>query len=170
MSAAPQQDTPPRGQAGATTGAGAVRLGPLDALILITDRLVDLITAENEMLKTRRPSELNKQIDEKQRLAAMYAREMAALQKEPARVAAAAPADAQHLRETTARFRALVEENGRRVNAMRIVSERMIKAVGDEIAKRNRAVSAYDKKAAVKPASASWQVARPASLALDQRV
>ena len=58
----------------APSGAGALRLGSLDTLILITERLIDLIAAENVLLNERRPSELTKQLDEKQRLAAMYAR------------------------------------------------------------------------------------------------
>ena len=162
MTPAPQAQTPP--------GAGALRLGPLDALLLITERLIDLIVAENVLLNERRPSELTKQLDEKQRLAAMYAREMAALQKDPSRVQGAAPADVAKLKEATARFRSLIEENGRKVNAMRMVTERLVKSIGDEVAKRNRPVNGYDKHAAMRPATRNWRVAQPTSLALDQRV
>lgn len=154
----------------APSGAGALRLGSLDTLILITERLIDLIAAENVLLNERRPSELTKQLDEKQRLAAMYAREMAAVQKEPSRVQGAAPADVAKLKAVTARFRTLIEENGRKVNAMRVVTERLIKTVSDEVAKRSRPVNGYDKHAAMRPATQNWRVARPTSLALDQRV
>jgi hypothetical protein len=151
-------------------GAGAVRLGPLDALILITERLSDLIIAENVLLAERRPSEISKQLDEKQRLAAMYAREMAQLNKEPSRLSSAAPSDVDRLKEATARFRTLVEENGRKVNAMRLVTERMVKAIGDEVARQTRPINAYDKNAAMRPVTPNWRVARPTSLALNQLV
>jgi hypothetical protein len=157
-------------QSPAQDGAGATRLGPLDALILITERLTDLIQAENVLLNERRPSELTKQLDEKQRLAALYAREMAAVQKDPSRVQGAAAADVARLKIATTRFRDLIEENGRKVNAMRIVTERLVKSIGDEVAKKNRPVNGYDKHAAMRPATRNWQVARPISLALDQRV
>ncbi|HUN51683.1 MAG TPA: hypothetical protein VMU42_11215 [Candidatus Sulfotelmatobacter sp.] len=161
MSAAPQ--SPPAGN-------GAVRLGSLDTLILITERLIDLITAENALLSQRRPKDLSKQIDEKQRLAAMYAREMASINKDPGRLQGAAPADVARLREVTQRFRRLIEENGRKVNAMRVVTERVVKSIGDEVAKRNRPVSGYDKHATMRPVTPNYRVARPTSLALDQRV
>jgi hypothetical protein len=154
----------------AQPGGGATRLGPLDALILITERLIDLIAAENTLLNERRPSELTKQLEEKQRLAAMYAREMAALNKDPSRVQGATPAEVAKLKEATTRFRSLIEENGRKVNAMRIVTERLVKSIGDEVAKRNRPVNGYDKHAIMRPATPNWRVARPTSLALDQRV
>jgi hypothetical protein len=149
---------------------GAARLGPLDTLILVTERLIDLIAAENALLNQRRPSELTKLLDEKQRLAAIYAREMAALNKDPSRVRGAAPAEVAKLKEATARFRSLIQENGRKVNAMRIVTERLVKSIGDEVAKRNRPVNGYDKHATMRPATSNWRVARPTSLALDQRV
>jgi hypothetical protein len=160
----------PAPQAQTTPGAGALRLGPLDALILITERLIDLILAENVLLNERRPSELTKQIDEKQRLAAMYAREMATLQKDPSRVQGAAPADVAKLKDITARFRSLIEQNGRKVNAMRVVTERLVKSIGDEVAKRNRPVNGYDKHATMRPATRNWRIAQPTSLALDRRI
>jgi hypothetical protein len=162
MSASPQLQ--PR------VGAGAVRLGPLDALILITERLIDLIISENNLLAQRRPSEISKQLDEKQRLAAMYAREMALLNKDPGRLTAAPPTDVAKLKEVTARFRALIEENGRKVNAMRLVTERLVKAIGDEVASKSRPVNAYDKNAAMNPVTRNWRIARPTSLALNQLV
>jgi hypothetical protein len=92
------------------------------------------------------------------------------VQKDPGRVQGAAPADVARLKDVTARFRGLIEENGRKVNAMRVVTERLVKSIGDEVAKRNRPVNGYDKHAAMRPATQNWRVARPTSLALDQRV
>jgi len=38
------------------------------------------------------------------------------------------------------------------------------------VAKRNRPVSGYDKHATMRPVTPNYRVARPTSLALDQRV
>ena len=140
------------------------------ALIVLTDRLAALVEREIAALNERRPSALKEFENEKNALALTYRRQLAAIKANPAVIKKADPKVRARLRDTTRRFQALVESGMRQVGARRVVAEGLVKAIGDEVARRNQPVSGYDKSATLRPATANWSVAKPPSLTLNQRV
>ncbi len=159
----------------ATEPAGTQRKagGPLadaESLLALTERLTGTIAAETALLATRPARELAQTQDEKLRLATLYSREMSALAADPERIARIDPALRDRLRDATRRFHQVAEEHSLRVRSLRTVSERMIKAIADEVTRRNRPVRSYDDKALMRPVAMSGMPVRPTSLALNQMV
>ncbi len=150
------------------TAATAAGGDNLDGMIALTERLQAMIAREAEMLASDAVAILSRHQEEKHALVALYGREMARLKADPAALAQADPARRARLREATGQFHALVAEQSRRIGAMKSVSERMIKAVGDEVARRNRPVRGYDDKAMLRSTAAGAMAARPTSIALNQ--
>ena len=74
------------------------------ALIDLTEELTAIVTRENELLTTRRPSELAPLQAEKARLAAAYAQSIRAVAADRVAVAGAGPDLIEQLREITRTF------------------------------------------------------------------
>lgn len=150
----------------------AVARPPADAesLIQLTERLSSAIAAETRLLGERPARELAPMQEEKQRLATIYGREMTALAANPERLSGFDPLLRTRLREATARFQRIVAEHERRVRAMATVSERLIKAIADEVSRRHQPVRGYDGNATLRPVAMSGIAVRPTSLALNQMV
>ena len=140
------------------------------ALIVLTDRLAALVEREIAALQERRPSALKEFEIEKSALALTYRRQLAAVKANPAAIKAADPKIRARLRESTRHFQMLVENSMRQVSARRAVSEGLVRAIGDEVARRNQPVNGYDRSAALRPVTTNWSVAKPPSLTLNQRV
>lgn len=137
---------------------------PILTLISITRRLVEVIVAENTALAERRPSDAKGLIEEKGRLAAAYAQEMDIIRKNGGARAFGNADQLRELKRETSAFNRVLEEHRRLIERARFITEGMLKAVGDEVAKRNRPPQGYGKNAA--PVAA--KTVAPASLTLNQ--
>src|SRR5210317_1449430 len=115
----------------------------------ITDRLANLLTSENEILTHRKPRELADTLPEKERLTADYERQMAEIRRQPQMLEGLERTDMQRLRKATHRFQDALEDHRRLVQATKSVTERMIKSVADEVAKRNQPSKGYNEHALV---------------------
>lgn len=137
---------------------------PVLTLISLTRRLVDVITQENGLLKTRRPAEAKPLIEEKGRLAAAYAREMDLIRRQGGIKAFGNAEQLRELKHETSQFHAVLEEHHRMLERARAITEGMLKAVGEEVARRQQPARGYGKDAAF---TAARQPA-PASIALNE--
>ncbi len=135
--------------------------------ISLTERLGELVTAENGMFAAKQAAEIASHQDEKTRLTQAYQAEMQALRDNPSWLRAAAPADVDRLKAATRSFQDILDVNRRALLAAKTVTERLFKTIGDEIAKRQRPVQRYDKSATVASSSGAFS-APAASVALDQ--
>lgn len=138
----------------------------LERLIDVTTRLGDVVEAENAALKARRPAELVRRQEEKEKLTGAYERCMVQVKKSPDALKAAEPAALERLRGATRRFQELLEEHRRVVQSAKAVSERMLRAIVHEASQRRNPFEGYDAGATVRPAFAG---AKPTvSLAVNQ--
>jgi hypothetical protein len=135
----------------------------------ITDRLANLLASENEILTNRKPRELALTLPEKERLTADYELHMTEIRKQPEMLDRLEQHDMQRLRKATHRFQDALEDHRRLVQATKSVTERMIKSVTDEVAKRNQPTKGYNKNA-VMDAGFAGSKAQTVSLAVDQVV
>ncbi|RIK95571.1 MAG: hypothetical protein DCC73_04215 [Proteobacteria bacterium] len=137
---------------------------PVLTLISLTRRLGEVVRQENTLLNQRRPSEATTLIEEKGRLAAAYGREMDILRKNGGARAFGSADQLRELKRETSAFRKLLDEHRRILERVRTVSEGMLKAVGEEVARRSRPPQGYGKNAA----PATPRQTPPATLTLNQ--
>lgn len=133
-----------------------------EALILLTTRLTELIEKETALFESRKPLEAEAFQDEKSKLAIIYRREIAAVKQEPDRLEAAPVALKDQLKQVTAHFTTALEANGRAVDALRVLTEGVVRAVADEAARLK------DQNAGYGPGSAKAAGSAPA-IAVNQR-
>ena len=121
-------------------GNGAERAS---ALLKLTHRLTALIEQETTLFEAKRPHEALVLQDEKSRLANIYRHEVGLAGKDSKRLEGASPAAKLALRQATEAFHAALERNGHVVNALRTVTEGVVKAVADEAARRRQDQAGY---------------------------
>ncbi|MBT3362000.1 MAG: hypothetical protein HOK21_12820 [Rhodospirillaceae bacterium] len=140
----------------------------VDTLTDITSRLDDVMAKENQILLHRRPHELAGYAAEKQDLATAYEREMAELHANPSLLDHAEPEEISRLKSATKRFQQVLEEHRRLVQTTKSVTDRMLKAITDEVSAKQRPVEGYDQTATMR--TPFNRNSRPVSLALNQVV
>jgi hypothetical protein len=113
------------------------------ALLKLTQRLTALIEEETRLFKARRPHEAVELQTEKSELANIYRAEVARARQEPGRFSGAPEQAKALLREATKTFHTALDENGQVVNAMKRVTEGVVKAIADEAARQRTAGSSY---------------------------
>lgn len=113
------------------------------ALLKLTERLTTLIREETRLFQDRRPHEALPIQDEKSKLANIYRAEVARARQEPSRFAGASAQARTMLREATKAFHAALEENGHVVNAMKTLTEGVVKAIADEAARQRSGGDGY---------------------------
>lgn len=111
----------------------------LDDLMTVSDRLADLMSRENQILRSMRPGDIKDLQKDKAELAQRYEQHMLAVRNDPAILAAAGPALRAKLREQSLRFDAVLAENERRLRSLRSLSERLMKTIVDTVTEQRRA-------------------------------
>jgi len=136
-----------------TTGQAAPppSLDRVNNLIALTERLESLMGQEREILASPHPFEIAKFQDEKSRLSAVYAREMAAVRNELPALEQIGRERLQVLREATARFRQALDDHTRNIERVRFLTEGIVKAVADEVQKRAQPLVGYGRTPNLKP-------------------
>ena len=109
-------------------------------LILLTERLTDLIAKEAQAFESRRPHEAAQYVEETAKLANLYRHESMRVKANIALVEAARLELRQRLIRATEAFDAVLARQARAVNAARVVTGGLVRAVAEEIANQ-RAVS-----------------------------
>ena len=149
---------------GTDPGAGAGSLaadGRLSQIVALTGRLTAAIEREKALLEARRPRELDAALAEKESLADLYAREMRALAKERQWLEAASPGVRDMLRDAVGNLRSLLADYGRTLVARRTLTEGLVQALGQEVARQRQPFTGYG-------AARSMPNARATHFACDQ--
>ncbi|MDR6627948.1 flagellar basal body protein [Caulobacter segnis] len=108
-------------------------------LILLTERLTDLIAKEAQAFENRRPHEAAQYIEETAKLANVYRHESMRVRANIALIEAARLELRQHLKRATEAFDAVLARQARAVDAARTVTEGLVRAVAEEIANQRAA-------------------------------
>ena len=104
-------------------------------LIALTEELTEIITEENALLEARRPRELAALQPDKARLAAAYAQSIRQVAADRACVSGAGDGLIEQLRELTKTFEARAQHQRALITGARAASESVMKAIAEEAAK-----------------------------------
>ncbi len=114
----------------------------VEMLIELTERLTGLIEKETELFEQNRPAEARAFQDEKQQLVNIYRKETTRIAQDPSLVSEAAGERRHHLADLTDTMYAAVDKNRHAADALRAVTEGVVRAVADEVA-RKRSPESY---------------------------
>jgi hypothetical protein len=115
----------------------------VDQMILLTERLTELIASECQAFEQRRPQDAARYLDETARLANLYRHESARVRADP-NLVMAAPADRRRrLVQVTEAFDAVLARQGRAIAAAKTVTEGLVRAIAEEVASTREQKSGY---------------------------
>jgi hypothetical protein len=115
----------------------------VEQLIALTDRLTALIAEQCQAFESRRPQDAAALLDETSRLANLYRHESARVRADPRLVSGAPLAARTRLVRSTEAFDAVLARQGRAIEAAKIVTEGLVKAIADEVANQRSQASVY---------------------------
>lgn len=114
----------------------------VEQLIILTERLTELITSQTEAFEERRPQDAAGLLEETSRLANLYRHESTRVRADPRMVEGAPAAARKRLIQATELFDAVLARQGLAIEAARTVTEGLVKCIADEVAaQRTKAVS-----------------------------
>lgn len=114
----------------------------VEQLIILTERLTELITGQTEAFEDRRPQDAAGLLEETARLANLYRHESTRIRADTRLVQGAPPAARQRLIQATEAFDAVLARQGRAIEAARTVTEGLVKCIADEVAaQRTKGIS-----------------------------
>jgi hypothetical protein len=114
-----------------------------DQLLVIARRLVALVRAEVEALKARRLDGGSTDFAEKERLAHAWRLEVNQIRANPSVLAGATAAQKAALRDVSRELETVLEGHTQALEAMKTVTEGLVRAIADEVAATRRAPAAY---------------------------
>lgn len=115
----------------------------VDQLILLTERLTELIALEAQAFEQRRPQDAARYIDETSRLANLYRHESARVRADTTLVSSAPLAQRTRLIRATEAFDAVLARQGRAIEAAKTVTEGLVRAIAEEVAVQRGARGGY---------------------------
>ena len=115
----------------------------VDQLIMLTERLTELIAQDAAAFEQSRPLDAAKNIEETSRLANIYRHESARVRAEPRLVEGAPLIRRAALLRATEALDAVLARQGRAIEAARTVTEGLVQAIANEIASQRVEQSAY---------------------------
>lgn len=130
-------------------------------LLRLTRRLTELLDEETRHFEARRPQDAVPLQTEKMQLANIYRRETLLAAKDSSRLSGVDDVLKAELRDATERFEAAVRTNGAAVEAMKTLTEGIVKAIADAASRQKQAEGGYGP-------GAARQSARIGAMALNQ--
>ncbi len=106
-----------------------------EQMLALTARLTTLLEAETRLIEARQPPLSGAEGDEKARLANLYRQELTRIAEDRELIRAAPARLIDRLRTETARFRIALKAHERALVGVKEVSEGLVKAIAEEIAK-----------------------------------
>ena len=123
-----------------------------DQLLAIATRLIALVRAEVEALKARRLDGGSADFAEKERLAHGWRLEVNQVRANPSLLSGASAAQKAALRDISHELETVLEAHTRALEAMKSVTEGLVRAIADEVAATRRAPAAYGRSGAMQGA------------------
>jgi hypothetical protein len=113
----------------------------VEQLIILTERLTELIAGQAQAFEERRPQDAAALLEETSRLANLYRHESARVRSDTRLVQGAPLAARTRLIRATEAFDAVLARQGRAIEAAKTVTEGLVKCIADEVAaQRSQAV------------------------------
>jgi len=129
----------------------------VELLIKLTERLTALLEQETMLFEARRPRDAVAFQPEKTELATLYRHESARVGKDPSLVGGAPPPRRAALAAATQAFHHALAANQYAGEALRTISEGIVRAIAEEVARRRSGAPSYGpgSTAAAQPAGAA---------------
>lgn len=115
----------------------------VEQMIILTERLTELIAQQCLAFEQRRPHEAAALVEETSRLANLYRHESARVRANPALVAGAPLAQRTRLMRATEAFDAVLARQGRALEAAKTVTEGLVRAIAEEVASQRGQRTGY---------------------------
>ena len=112
-------------------------------LIALTEQLTERMRLDADAFEARRPHEAAAHIDETQRLANMYRHESDRVRQNPSLIAGAPSQLRSRLAKASEAFEVTLARHGRAVFALKTVTEGVVRAIAEEVARARAAVQGY---------------------------
>jgi hypothetical protein len=112
-------------------------------LIVLTEQLTERMRQDAEAFEARRPHEAAARVEETQRLANLYRFESDKVRQNPALVSGASLQLRQRLARASQLFETALARHGRAVYAMKSITEGVVKAIAEEVARTRAATAGY---------------------------
>src|SRR5688572_18385901 len=106
----------------------------VEQLILLTERLTELVAEQALAFEQRRPQDAAAGLEETSRLANLYRHESTRVRAAPDLVAGASLAQRTRLVRATEAFDSVLARQGRALEAAKTVTEGLVRAIADEVA------------------------------------
>jgi len=103
-------------------------------LIVLTERLTELVAAQAQAFEQRRPQDAAAVLEELSGLANVYRHESGRVRAEPALISGASPAERTRLVRATEALDAVLARQARALEAARFVTEGLVRAIAEEVA------------------------------------
>jgi len=127
----------------------------VDQLILLTERLTELVALEAHAFESRRPQDAAIHVEETAKLANIYRHESARVRANPDLVKACPLAQRTRLIRATEAFDAVLARQGRALAAAKTVTEGLVRAIAEEVANQRQKGVSYGADAISAPAGAT---------------
>ncbi|MDZ4370327.1 MAG: flagellar basal body protein [Phenylobacterium sp.] len=115
----------------------------VEQLIILTERLTEIIAAQAQAFESRRPQDAATMHEEISRLANLYRHESMRIRADPRLVEGAPLPARQRLIRATEAFDAVLARQGRAIEAARTVTEGLVKCIAEEVAAQRSQASVY---------------------------
>ena len=115
----------------------------VEQLIVLTERLTGMMRRETEAFEAHRGHEVLAGSAELARLANLYRHESLKIRRDPTLVSAAEPGLRRKLIEATREFDSALARHGRAVEAAKVVTEGLVKAIAEEITAQRSSGAGY---------------------------
>lgn len=138
-------------------------------LLTVLGRLTDVLERETGMLRAMKPSELRGLQQEKLALTAAYEAQIKAFKDQPALRDGLPPAARADLRTAVERFQTTLRRNERGLRAAKTVTERVLRAIAEEVDKKRREATGYSGRGA-DPSARALAGPEPVSIAFNRTV
>lgn len=136
-------------------------------LILITERLVDVLERENDALSNQRNSELRDILDEKVTLSRVYESRMQVISEKPEILESVDGELRDELRELGIKVNDLITENAKLLKIAMTVSRRVVELIAEAVRDASPSAGTYGAKGTTDSGIANAESKRP-SFSLDQ--
>jgi hypothetical protein len=115
----------------------------LEALIGLTEKLTGLLARQARAFEQHRPQDVAGDVDAVARLSNTYRTASAHVKSQPQILDQAPPALRQRLLRATEAFDAVLQRQGRALAASKTVTEGLVKAIAEEVARKRNVGAAY---------------------------
>lgn len=112
-------------------------------LIVLTEQLTERMRQDAEAFEARRPHEVAGRVEETQRLANLFRFESDKVRDNPSLIAGASPPLRQRLARASQLFETTLARHGQAVFAMKSITEGVVKAIAEEVARTRAATAGY---------------------------